>query len=74
MERLPPSATTPFPFSNSPQVNEKRGAAGLGEVRQAFEYTLDRLGQDVGSGAIWQDYVAFLQVGMLSVLFGSWER
>ncbi|KAL6767811.1 hypothetical protein ACKKBF_B36705 [Auxenochlorella protothecoides x Auxenochlorella symbiontica] len=58
------------------RVNEKRGAAGLGEVRQAFEYTLDRLGQDVGSGAIWQDYVAFLQAPRLgspelAALFGG---
>lgn len=44
------------------QLNEPRGAAGLPEIRQAFEFTLDRLGQDSGCGAIWQDYIAFLQV------------
>ncbi|PRW58683.1 Suf-domain-containing [Chlorella sorokiniana] len=43
------------------RLNEPRGAAGLPEIRQAFEFTLDRLGQDSGCGAIWQDYIAFLQ-------------
>lgn len=43
-------------------MNEPRGPAGLPEIRQAYEFTLDRLGQDSACGGIWQDYVAFLQV------------
>lgn len=30
------------------------------EMRQAYEFALDRIGQDVRSGAIWQDYINFL--------------
>ena len=43
------------------QLNEPRGAAGLPEIRQAYEFSLDRLGQDSASGGLWQDYLAFLQ-------------
>ena len=64
MLTLPPLGRplSPCRPSTPPQLNEPRGAAGLPEIRQAFEFTLDRLGQDSGCGAIWQDYIAFLQV------------
>lgn len=44
------------------QVNEAKPAnEGVAEVRKAYEYTLDRVGQDINAGALWQEYVAFLQ-------------
>ncbi|EFN59172.1 hypothetical protein CHLNCDRAFT_138056 [Chlorella variabilis] len=43
------------------RLNEPRGAEGLPEIRQAYEFTLDRLGQDSACGGIWIDYIAFLQ-------------
>ena len=45
----------------APQSNAPRGAAGLPEVRRAYEYTLDRLGQDPDAGLLWLDYIALLQ-------------
>ena len=45
------------------RLNKARGPEGLPEIRQAYEYTLDRLGQDLHAGALWSDYIAFLQVG-----------
>ena len=42
--------------------NENKGAAGLLEVRQAYEFTLEVLGHDVASGPIWNEYLSFLQV------------
>jgi hypothetical protein len=45
------------------QLNEPRGAEGLTEIRQAYEFTLERLGQDLHSGSLWQEYITFLQVG-----------
>jgi len=33
----------------------------LKEVKEAYEFTLDRIGQDINSGAIWQEYINFLQ-------------
>lgn len=56
----------PSPASSPPaprQLNEPRGAEGLPEIRQAYEFTLDRLGQDSACGGVWLDYIAFLQVG-----------
>jgi cleavage stimulation factor subunit 3 len=40
--------------------HDPRGGEGLPEIRQAFEFTLDHVGQDVRSGPLWQDYVTFL--------------
>lgn len=61
---MPPPAPTfpPCPAHALPgeQLNEPRGAAGLPEIRQAYEFTLDRLGQDSASGGVWLDYLAFL--------------
>lgn len=31
------------------------------EIRRAFEFTLERIGQDMNAGSIWQEYVNFLQ-------------
>lgn len=32
------------------------------EIKQAFEFTLDRIGQDINSGSIWLEYITFLVV------------
>lgn len=32
------------------------------ETRQAYEYALDRIGLDVQSGGLWQEYINFLQL------------
>ncbi|KAI3433457.1 hypothetical protein D9Q98_003270 [Chlorella vulgaris] len=47
------------------RLNDPRGAQGLPEIRQAYEFTLDRLGQDTACGGIWLDYIAFLQAPRL---------
>ena len=31
------------------------------ETRRAFEFTLERIGQDLNSGSLWQEYLTFLQ-------------
>lgn len=51
-----------LPRSLAAQSNERRGLAGKAEVRQALEFTLDRLGQDPAAGEVWLDYLAFLEV------------
>lgn len=50
-----------------PQLNEPKGAEGIDEIRKAYEFTLDRLGQDLNAGPIWLEYTHFLQVG-------GWQR
>ena len=42
-------------------MNEAKGPAGLGEVRKAYEYSADRIGQGAGAGPLWAEYLAFLQ-------------
>ena len=44
------------------QINEQRGPDGMDEVRKAYEFTLDKIGSDIGAGPLWQEYIAFLQV------------
>ena len=44
------------------QVNQSKGAEGMQETRQAFEYALDRIGLDVQAGALWQEYINFMQL------------
>mmetsp|Transcript_30945 Transcript_30945/g.68528 ORF Transcript_30945/g.68528 Transcript_30945/m.68528 type:complete len:867 (+) Transcript_30945:78-2678(+) len=41
--------------------NEGKGAAGLMEVRGAYVFSLDILGNDINSGPLWQEYIQFLQ-------------
>ena len=43
------------------QLNASKGQEGIKEVRQAFSYTLDRMGAHAQSGPLWQDYLAFLK-------------
>ena len=38
-----------------------KGPEGLREVRQAYSYTLDRMGQHAASGQLWLDYLSFLK-------------
>ena len=44
------------------QINQSKGAEGMLETRQAYEYALDRIGLDVQSGQLWQEYINFLQL------------
>ena len=44
------------------QVNEAKGPPGLAEVRKAYEYSADRIGQGAGAGPLWAEHLAFLQV------------
>ncbi|GAB4817721.1 hypothetical protein N2152v2_004767 [Parachlorella kessleri] len=43
------------------KLNEPKGAEGIDEIRKAYEFTLDRLGQDLNSGPLWLEYAHFLQ-------------
>lgn len=47
------------------RVDERKGAVGLPELRQAYEFTLDRLGQDALAGPVWEEYIDMLEVGRL---------
>ena len=49
------------------QVNEAKGAEGLGEMKKAYEYALERVGCDLNAGALWQDYIELLQVLQISM-------
>eukprot|EP00878_Enallax_costatus_P014549 GHUV01015220.1.p1 GENE.GHUV01015220.1~~GHUV01015220.1.p1 ORF type:complete len:323 (+),score=42.52 GHUV01015220.1:134-1102(+) len=42
------------------RTNEIRGAEGILETKQAYEFTLDTIGQDIHSGPLWQEYISFL--------------
>ena len=43
------------------QLNASKGPDGLREVKQAYSYTLERMGQHTGSGPLWLDYLALLR-------------
>lgn len=43
------------------KVNDIREGAAAVEVKQAFDFTLDKLGQDYHAGQLWSDYLTFLQ-------------
>ena len=43
------------------QLNAAKGPEGLKEVKQAYSYTLERMGQHPGSGPLWLDYLAFVR-------------
>jgi cleavage stimulation factor subunit 3 len=47
------------------RLNQSAGVSGLAEVRQAFEFALDNIGNDIEAGTLWQDYIAFLQAPSL---------
>ena len=42
-------------------MNEAKGPEGMPETRKSYEYTLDRIGNSLGAGALWQEYIHFLQ-------------
>ena len=44
------------------QINQTKGPDGLPEVRKAFEFTVEKIGADIASGPLWQEYIAFLEV------------
>lgn len=43
------------------QTSEGTGNAGLLGVKKAYEFTLDKIGQDLNAGNIWQEYINFLE-------------
>ena len=43
------------------QINQPRGPDGLPEIRKAFEFTVEKIGADLASGPLWQEYAAFLE-------------
>lgn len=44
------------------QVNQSKGEAGMLETRKAYEYALDRIGLDLHSAGLWQEYINYLQL------------
>lgn len=42
------------------KANEGKGVDGMAEVRKAYEFTLDCIGNDIASGSMWVEYVNFL--------------
>lgn len=42
------------------QTNQGRGDQGMIEVRNAYEYTIARMGFDIQAGPLWQEYINFL--------------
>lgn len=44
------------------QMNESKGEAGMLETRKAYEYALDRIGLDLQSAGLWQEYISFMQL------------
>lgn len=42
-------------------MNDKRGSDGLEETKKAFDFMLNYVGNDVASGPVWMDYIAFLK-------------
>ena len=44
------------------QVNHSKGEAGVLETRKAYEYALDRIGLDLHSAGLWQEYINYLQL------------
>uniref|UniRef100_A0ACD5XRS7 Uncharacterized protein n=1 Tax=Avena sativa TaxID=4498 RepID=A0ACD5XRS7_AVESA len=43
------------------RVNNKRGSEGLEETKKAFDFMLNYVGNDVASGPVWMEYIAFLK-------------
>lgn len=43
------------------KVNESRGAEGRDETKKAFDFMLGHIGMDIGAGAVWMEYIAFLK-------------
>ncbi|XBI24799.1 hypothetical protein VPH35_049851 [Triticum aestivum] len=43
------------------KVNSKRGSEGLEETKKAFDFMLNYVGNDVASGPVWMEYIAFLK-------------
>ncbi|CAM8969067.1 unnamed protein product [Rhodiola kirilowii] len=43
------------------KVNDKRGMEGQEETRKAFDFMLNYVGGDIGSGPVWVEYITFLK-------------
>lgn len=68
----PPSSPPLCPALPSPRFikksNEGRGAAGLSELRQAYEFSVDTVGQDMDAGGLWR-----VSIGRRGV-WGVWAQ
>ncbi len=42
-------------------MNDGKGVQGLLELRQAYEFSLELVGQDIAAGPLWTEYLDFLQ-------------
>ncbi|KAI3965632.1 hypothetical protein MKX01_010589 [Papaver californicum] len=43
------------------KLNDKKGAEGQEETKNAFDFMLNYLGSDIASGPVWIEYIAFLK-------------
>jgi hypothetical protein len=41
--------------------NEETGPAGIAQLRAAYAFSLETVGQDMAAGPLWQEYINFLQ-------------
>ncbi|KAH7425316.1 hypothetical protein KP509_11G049100 [Ceratopteris richardii] len=48
------------------KVNENRGVEGRDETKKAFDFMLGHIGMDIGAGAVWMEYIAFLKAAPAS--------
>jgi cleavage stimulation factor subunit 3 len=51
------------------RVNNKRGSEGLEETKKAFDFMLNYVGNDVASGPVWMEYIAFLKSMPVCIFF-----
>ncbi|KAL2477222.1 Cleavage stimulation factor subunit 77 [Forsythia ovata] len=43
------------------KVNDKKGIEGQEETKKAFDFMLNYVGEDIASGPVWIEYIAFLK-------------
>ncbi|KAI3857178.1 hypothetical protein MKW98_010592 [Papaver atlanticum] len=43
------------------KLNDKKGAEGQEETKNAFEFMLNYVGSDIASGTVWIEYITFLK-------------
>ncbi|KAI3968922.1 hypothetical protein MKX01_034066 [Papaver californicum] len=43
------------------KLNDKKGAEGREETKNAFEFMLNYVGSDIAYGPVWMEYIAFLK-------------
>ncbi|GAQ84868.1 cleavage stimulation factor subunit 3 [Klebsormidium nitens] len=42
-------------------TNEDRGGPGIEDIRKAYDFSLQHIGQDVSAAPLWQQYIAFVK-------------